>query len=592
MSSYLEKLKSCTSISDLISEFQMKISPRQFGYIVYGLSDAEKYQCFTIPKKSGGDRIIQSPNSSLKEIQRKIADILMHCISEIKKKNHNYLRCNHAFECNKSIVSNAEIHRNKKFILNIDIKDFFDSIHYGRIKGFFVSDSYFSLNENVARIIAKSATCNGFLPQGSPLSPVISSLIGNLIDVRFLKLAKKYRFSYSRYADDITLSSNEDLSPSLIYWDELNNVWKITNVIDSLIKESGFKINHKKTRYNRYSSRQIVTGIVVNRKRNVTSEYRRENRAMVHSLLQTGKFYISNITGEKVEGSINQLIGRINHCIYVKYYYPKFHLELDQDVRNKHKKDKRDELIQLISSSYMKKGDLSSFSDHQMYLLRSTLFYKYFLGISETTIYPEGHTDDVYFKLAARKLNITNIKIKRINNSLRKLGLTGGTPKIYNFLNTLLRAQEKGFLNYGNINIKAEKPAIFILDYDDGLDSLSNFFSKINDNKSFYNVKDNIYLLLIRNKIKKISKKESYKESNNQLCIENLLNYNGKRIEVSKDNKEKVIFNGNNMSKSIFSMYVSKNQDIFDFSQFQSLFHQISLIEDDYKKLIKKVAIQ
>ena len=173
----IERLRGCTSIADLISEFQLKISPTQFSYIVYCLQDKDKYKSFEIPKKSGGFRIIHSPKDSLKYIQREIATILLNCIDDIKVTCPNYLRCNHAFEKDKSIVSNANLHERKKFILNIDIKDFFSSIHYGRIKGFLISDTNFLLNENIGRIIAKLATYNGYLPQGAPTSPILSSLI-------------------------------------------------------------------------------------------------------------------------------------------------------------------------------------------------------------------------------------------------------------------------------------------------------------------------------------------------------------------------------------------------------------------------------
>ncbi|TYG33636.1 RNA-directed DNA polymerase [Lonepinella koalarum] len=586
MSSYLEKLKSCTSISDLISEFELNITPQQFSYIVYKVEDSKKYQTFTILKKSGDDRIIQKPHNSLKEIQKSIANILMHCVDDIRKDKPNYLKCSHAFEWGKSIVSNSEIHINKKFVLNIDIADFFDSIHYGRIKGFFVSDYYFSLNETIARVIAKVATCNGTLPQGSPLSPIISSLIGNLIDIKFLELAKKYRFTYSRYADDITLSSNKELSDELVIWDRENNVWKVTNTIESLLnRKSGFKINEKKTRYNRFSSRQLVTGIVVNKEKNVVREYKKQNRSMVNSLLNTGEFFIKDISDEHIKGTIEQLIGRLNYCIYVKYYKPNNLTKLDLDSKIDNKEDNRKNIRKMVSLRIDKNDENFPLQkpDHQMYLLRSVLFFKYFTNITQTTIYPEGYTDPMYFSIATEKLNKKGLfYFQKINDSLKKLGLSGGASSVNYFISKFV--EHSYFIRFSSI--VPTHPAIFVLDYDNGLDGCqyilnSKRFGFIKKkNIQFSHIKDNVYVLLLS----PISNEKSWKKKENYKCIENFITYQGKIIQVSDEEGEYVSFKDDKIKKYNFAQYIMNKPDEFSFSEFSNLFDQISLIESDYKE--------
>ena len=123
-------------------------------------------------------------------------------IEESNRENRIITNISHGFERGKSIISNARVHKNKKYVVNMDIKDFFPSIHFGRIVGFFQNNRYFKLPYEVAVIIAQIACYKGHLPQGSPCSPVIANLICNVMDIRILKLAKKYKLDYTRYADD------------------------------------------------------------------------------------------------------------------------------------------------------------------------------------------------------------------------------------------------------------------------------------------------------------------------------------------------------------------------------------------------------
>lgn len=576
MSSYLLKLKECSSISDLISTFELKLTPKQFAYIVYKLDDTNKYSSFEIPKKSGGIRIINAPHENLKYIQKEIAIILLNCVNEIRDKKPNYLTCNHSFERDKSIISNADKHKRKKFILNIDIQDFFTSIHYGRIKGLLLKDKHFLLNEKTSQILSKLATFEGTLPQGAPTSPILSSLLGNIIDIHFLKLAKKYRFTYSRYADDITISSNIEFPNSLVYWDK--NIWVVGKEITNLLSKLGFRVNAKKTRLIKKNNRQSVTGVIVNKARNSCIQYRKINRAMVHSLLSTGSFNIKNLSGEIIEGNINQLIGRLNHCIYVKYYDPKFPVSMTNHERADLRKEKREALTKIISDNWDRKKSPDIYSDHQMLLLRSVLYFKYFVAIKNTTIIPEGHTDPMYFKSALSSLKINDpLTIQKINNSLKKIGLYGATSFINSFLVRVAEKKE-GFISYKNIKQKAKYPVIFVLDYDDGLDDCGYILKKFNNNENFSHIIENIYVLLLKRK-----NRNAHKDKKSQVCIENLIYYNSHKIRVVQDNHELVEFEGRKIRKYNFARYVSDHQEKFDFSNFRELFNTIKEIEKDYK---------
>ncbi|WP_284042099.1 reverse transcriptase domain-containing protein [Pasteurella multocida] len=154
----LQKLKNCQSIEDLIFSFSINTMPRKFAYIVYKIPDNQKYIEFEIKKSNGSPRRIASPKPPLKVLQRLFANIILSCISEIQQKNNKFLSTNHGFEKYKSIISNARVHQGKKYLLNIDIKDFFESIHFGRIKGYLVNDQHFQLHNKTAEIIATLAT--------------------------------------------------------------------------------------------------------------------------------------------------------------------------------------------------------------------------------------------------------------------------------------------------------------------------------------------------------------------------------------------------------------------------------------------------
>ena len=90
----------------------------------------------------------------------------------------------------------------------MDLENFFDSIHFGRVKGYFHKNKHFELPDAIAGCLANLVCYNGRLPQGAPSSPVITNLICAIMDRRIAAVAKKYKMTYTRYADDLTFSTN------------------------------------------------------------------------------------------------------------------------------------------------------------------------------------------------------------------------------------------------------------------------------------------------------------------------------------------------------------------------------------------------
>ena len=292
----LEWFQSAKSRAELA--MLLDIKHKDLTYLLYVKKDAEKYNQFQIPKRSGGSRDISAPIPELKSLQRKLATALEECIVDIEKLTNRKNKASHGFRSGKSILTNASVHRNKRYVFNVDLKDFFPSITGKRIRGFLINDKNFAFDAKVATTIAHIACCDGKLPQGSPSSPVISNMIAGILDVHLSKLAKVHGCIYTRYADDITFSTNKESFPAAIaFRDEVNShSWKVGADLHLLILRSGFSVNEKKTRMQYCDSRQQVTGLIVNKKVNVGSEYRYLVRAYVAALVKSGKYTVKRQT--------------------------------------------------------------------------------------------------------------------------------------------------------------------------------------------------------------------------------------------------------------------------------------------------------
>ena len=414
-------------------------SAKYINYLLYNIKTDNLYNSFPIPKKNGGERVIHAPKKELKFLQKKLSNVLWECYlesieSKSKDKNFKTPVLSHAFEKGKSIITNSQMHRNKKYILNIDLKNFFDSFNFGRVRGFFIKDRDFAVSPEIATVIAQIACYQGKLPQGAPSSPIITNLITRILDYRIVKIAKKYRFTYSRYADDLTFSTNRELnSNKLRASKELEN---FLTELEDLIISSGFEINPKKTRLSNNMQRQEVTGLVVNKKINVKREYVKNTRAMAFRLYKDGAFEI-----DKTPGTINQLTGRFAFIFQIEQYnnyllYKKSLMQNNLDSqkyllgRNSsrkseskyywkyifYNKDLQKELLHntkhhtynLPTEFYSigkeeKKTYMSLFNSREKEY-KKFLFYKYFFGNDKPIIITEGKTDPRYIKAALKNL--------------------------------------------------------------------------------------------------------------------------------------------------------------------------------------------
>ncbi|MBW8686931.1 reverse transcriptase family protein [Chitinophaga rhizophila] len=270
------------------------------------------YKRFYIPKKSGGRRLISAPMPQLKAAQYWILENILY------KVKHSDAA--HGFVPGKSIVTNAANHVGQDIVINIDLRDFFPTVAYNRVKGMFCNLGY---SEQVSTILGllctepemepvnldgkdyHVATSARHLPQGAPCSPAITNIICYKLDRRFEGLARRFNYTYTRYADDMTFSAKEAAA---------NDAGKLIWGVKQVVKEEGFVVHPDKLKVMRKGDKREVTGVVVNEKLSIDRETLRKFRALLHQIS------VSGIEGKQWgKGNIvSSIEGYINYVQMVK----------------------------------------------------------------------------------------------------------------------------------------------------------------------------------------------------------------------------------------------------------------------------------
>lgn len=254
------------------------IKERSLRYFLYRIRPERMYHTFYIPKRNGDKRMISAPYEKLNNIQKKLAIVL----SDAYKPKV----CTYGFVEGKSHISNAEQHAQKRIILNIDLKDFFSQIHFGRVCGMLMAKPY-CLGREAAITIAQLACYKGRLPQGAPSSPVITNMVCRSLDTQMINLAKKYSCTYTRYADDITLSTYAKSFPEEIV-QILNGKVQIGSKLQKLLDEQSFEVNPNKITLRYNTNHQEVTGLTVNSFPNLQRSYIKNIRAALYQCQKNG----------------------------------------------------------------------------------------------------------------------------------------------------------------------------------------------------------------------------------------------------------------------------------------------------------------
>jgi RNA-directed DNA polymerase len=287
------------------------------------LINQPQYKVYKIPKKRGGWRGISAPETELKIAQQKVNKYLQSCYSRIKPDEvYVFVRMKQS-----NIVANARPHINKPFLLNLDLKDFFPCITAKRVKEMFLSEP-FQFNEQAAIAFTLLTTYQGRLPTGAPSSPIISNLVCRAFDKDLADFSKAHQLVYTRYADDLTFSSDLLITKEII------------SDIVGLIEKHHFRINEKKFRLISAQRQQMVTGIVVNKKINVDRKMLKKIRAMLHDWQVNGlnaasRHHFWREIGEDgtPQQFLNRLIGYINFVGQVRGKYDTIFCQFENQYR-------------------------------------------------------------------------------------------------------------------------------------------------------------------------------------------------------------------------------------------------------------------
>ena len=317
---FRESYRLLSSVADLASFWELPAS--QINYYAFHSEKAESYQTFSIPRRSGGTRRIEQPSKTLRYIQR----ILHESMTKVYGAHPSV----HGFVAGRSIVTNARNHLGRRFVLNIDLADFFPSISRQRVYGRLRAEPY-SLHSTVANAIASLSTNSyGQLPQGSPSSPVIANIITAGMDADLAQLCGQLNCWYTRYADDITIStSRSEMSPRIARYPNALGTGQVIvgDDLATIIEKHGFKLNDRKSRLQSYWTRQTCTGLIVNGDRpSLPRPFIRNLRSLIHhwkmngwedavEVLRSNERRTKIDTREKLEAHV---FGKINYMRMVR----------------------------------------------------------------------------------------------------------------------------------------------------------------------------------------------------------------------------------------------------------------------------------
>ena len=271
---------------------------KDLGYpakTLYGLSNnlEKHYHNVYIPKSDGTKRKLSVPDLILKNVQKSIADNILAYYPISKYAT--------AYKVGSSVQRNARPHVNKSKILKLDIEGFFDNIIYSRVKNVVFREEKFS--EPIRILLTMLCYYKESLPQGAPTSPAITNIIMYDFDEKIGAFCHENGISYTRYCDDMTFSGDFDEK-------------EIIALVKDELKKLGLFLKNRKTAVISNAKRQTVTGIVVNKRINLTKEYKKRIRQEVYYIEKFGLEEHTKRQGiADAKSYLCSLKGRISYAI-------------------------------------------------------------------------------------------------------------------------------------------------------------------------------------------------------------------------------------------------------------------------------------
>ncbi len=271
------------------------------------LAKQPKYQVFTVPKRGGGKRNIENPDSDLKNLQSRLNQYLQSSyFFEKSAAAYGFIANARDERGRRDIITNAQQHLGKDHLVNIDLKDFFNSVKYKKVQEVFAGKPFFFENK-LSRLLTQLTTYNRHLPMGTPTSPVLSNFACISLDSDLLELAKAENWKFTRYADDMSFSSAEPITDEHL------------EKVNQIIGQHGFRMNPKKLkRYGKEEEKQ-VTGLLLTDRVELNRKFIPELQKELEQLKEVME--IQNLHGNLrtywVGQFKNRVRGKINFVGYV-----------------------------------------------------------------------------------------------------------------------------------------------------------------------------------------------------------------------------------------------------------------------------------
>lgn len=292
--------KYCTTedCKDMLYSFQLL--PREMWGLeeslscLYTLSNhpEDHYRSLWIPKRRGGYRRLYVPDPLLMQVQKNILHHILDGFSVSEAAS--------AYQKNVSAAQAAALHRGKKLVLKLDIRDFFGSITFPLVLGRGFPAAYFP--QEVRTLLTSLCCFHQHLPQGAPTSPSLSNLVMKPFDAHMLAWCGERGISYTRYCDDMTFSG--DFKPASV-------IGKTTGFLETM----GMELNREKTVISSQAERQTVTGITVNQVCQLPRDTRRKLRQEVHRVLRYGTGETDPVQSVRC---LERLLGRVSYLLQVR----------------------------------------------------------------------------------------------------------------------------------------------------------------------------------------------------------------------------------------------------------------------------------
>lgn len=281
----------------------LRIDPRRLQL----LAKKPPYKSFTIPKKDGGERVIEAPGPELKRVLGYLNRYLQSAyFFEKSSSAYGFIAGVKNDDDRRNVVTNARKHLGKKYLLNIDLTDFFHAVTKEKVAHIFAANP-FHFKRDLHELLTDLTTYQGRLPMGTPTSPVLSNFACRDLDDQLQQFSADLKWVYTRYADDMSFSSNSPIEAGAI------------DALRAIIRKEGFEINERKKKLFGPEEPKIVTGLLLADQVTLAPEFlpRLEEEIRQLQALFTAQNEAGELSTRWVETQKRQVMGRINFAGFV-----------------------------------------------------------------------------------------------------------------------------------------------------------------------------------------------------------------------------------------------------------------------------------